>query len=162
METLDEDGNPISSGGSLSDPDDDIVNSFMATSSTSALSFASAQVSSEGHQSAYEMFGNRDIPFHGDYNWISLATDGDGLFGYASWTDDRNVVPGQDQRELEAQDGFDDGFDVLQCRDDLAESPEGLLDPEMPLARRDAPFGGDTCGNAGGLDQDIFGISFTT
>jgi hypothetical protein len=51
---------------------------------------------------------------------------------------------------------------VLQCRDDLAESPEGLLDPEMPLARRDAPFGGDTCGNAGGLDQDIFGISFTT
>jgi hypothetical protein len=160
--TLDEDGNPISSGGSLSDPDDDIVNSFLATSSTSALSFASAQVSSEGHQSAYEMFGNRDIPFHGDYNWISLATDGDGLFGYASWTDDRNVVPGQDQRELEAQDGFDDGFDVLQCRDDLAESPEGLLDPEMPLARRDAPFGGDTCGNAGGLDQDIFGISFTT
>jgi hypothetical protein len=160
--TLDEDGDPISSGGSLSDPDDDIVNSFLATSSTSALSFASAQVSSEGHQSAYEMFGNRDIPFHGDYNWISLATDGDGLFGYASWTDDRNVVPGQDPRELEAQDGFDDGFDVLQCRDDLAESPEGLLDPEMPLARRDAPFGGDTCGNAGGLDQDIFGISFTT
>jgi hypothetical protein len=160
--TLDEDGNPISSGGSLSDLDDDIVNSFIATSSTSALSFASVQVSSEGHQSAYEMFGNRDIPFHGDYNWISLATDGDGLFGYASWTDDRNVVPGQDPRELEAQDGFDDGFDVLQCRDDLAESPEGLLDPEMPLARRDAPFGGDTCGNAGGLDQDIFGISFTT
>jgi hypothetical protein len=39
--------------------------------------------------------------------------------------------------------------------------PEGLLDPEIPLARRDATFGGDTCGNAGGLDQDIFGISFT-
>ena len=73
------------------------------------------------------MFGNRDIPFHGDYNWISLATDGDGLFGYASWTDDRNVVPGQDPRELEAQGGFDDGFDVLQCRDDLADSVAGLL-----------------------------------
>jgi hypothetical protein len=158
--TLDEDDNAISSGGSLSDPNDDIVNSFIATSSTSALTFGSVQVSTVGHQSAYEMFGNRDIPFHGDYNWISLATDGDGLFGYASWTDNRNVVPGQDPRELEAQDGFDDGFDVLQCRDDLAESPAGLLDPEMPLARRDAPFGGDTCGNAGGLDQDIFGISF--
>ena len=26
-----------------------------------------------GHQSQYEMFGSRDIPFHGDYNWISLA-----------------------------------------------------------------------------------------
>ncbi len=158
--TLDEDGNAISSGGSLTDPDDDIVNSFIATSSTDDLSFTSVQVSREGHQSAYEMFGNRDIPFHGDYNWISLVTDGDGLFGYASWTDDRNVVPGQDPRELEAQEGFDDGFDVLQCRDDLAESPAGLLDPQMPLARRDAPFGGDTCGNGGGLDQDIFGISF--
>ena len=107
------------------------------------------------------MFGNRDIPFHGDYNWIALATDTDGsLFGYVTWTDNRNVVPGQDPRELEAQDGFDDGFDVLQCRDDLADSVTGVLDPAMPLARRDAPFGGDTCGNAGGLDQDIFGISF--
>ena len=162
--TLDEDGNAISSGGSLTDPDDDIVNSYIALASTTgALSFGgSVQVSSEGHQSAYEMFGNRDIPFHGDYNWISLATDGDTLFGYASWSDDRNVVPGQDPRELEAQDGFDDGFDVLQCRDDLADSVAGLLSSEMPLARRDAPFGGDTCGNSGGLDQDIFGISFTT
>jgi hypothetical protein len=161
--TLDADGNAISSGGSLSDPDDDIVNSFIATSSTSTLSFGgSVQVSSEGHQSEYEMFGNRDIPFHGDYNWVSLARDTDGsLIGYASWTDNRNVVPGEDPRELDAQDGFDDGFDVLQCRDDLADSVEGLLDPEMPLARRDAPFGGDTCGNAGGLDQDIFGVSFT-
>ena len=160
--TLDEDDNPISSGGSLTDPDDDIVNSFLAASSTTELAFGdSVQVSDEGHQSAYEMFGNRDIPFHGDYNWVSLALDGDELVGYASWTDDRNVVPGQDPRELDAQDGFDDGFDVLQCRDDLAESVEGLLDPNMPLARRDAPFGGDTCGNGGGLDQDIFGISFT-
>jgi len=161
--TLDEGGNAISSGGSLSDPDDDIVNSFIATSTTSALSFASSvQVSNEGHQSEYEMFGNRDIPFHGDYNWVALALDEVGeLFGYASWTDNRNVVPGTDPRELEAQDGFDDGFDVLQCRDDLADSVEGLLDPDIPLARRDAPFGGDTCGNGGGLDQDIFGVSFT-
>jgi hypothetical protein len=139
---LDGDGNAVSSGGSLSDQDDDIVNSFIATSPTSALSFGgSVQVSDEGHQSAYEMFGNRDIPFHGDYNWISLVTDTDGsLFGYASWTDNRNVVPGEDPRETEAQDGFDDGFDVLQCRF------EG---------------GPDTCANAGGVDQDIFGISFT-
>lgn len=45
--------------------------------------------------------------------------------------------------------------------DDLGDQPTGLLDPDIPLARRDAPFGGDTCGNAGGLDQDIFGSSFT-
>jgi hypothetical protein len=36
----------------------------------------SIQVSSVGHQSQYEMFGNRDIPFHGDYNRISLADSG--------------------------------------------------------------------------------------
>jgi len=161
--TLDGAGRAISSGGSLADPDDDIVNSFVATSSTGALSFGPAvRLSSEGHQSAYEMFSNRDIPFHGDYNWISLALDAGTLVGYASWTDDRNLVPGVDPRELDAQGGFDDGFDVLQCRDDLADSVAGLLDPEMPLARRDAPFGGDTCANGGGLDQDVYGTSFTT
>jgi hypothetical protein len=158
-----DDGEDPSSGGSLTDPDDDIVNSFVATSTTEALDFGdSVQVSNEGHQSAYEMFSNRQIPFHGDYNWIALALDEAGaLFGYASWTDNRNVEPGTDPRELEEQDGFDDGFDVLQCRDDLADSVEGLLSPSMPLARRDAPFGGDTCANGGGLDQDIFGVSFT-
>jgi hypothetical protein len=159
--TLDEDGNAVSSGGWSGEPNDDIVNSWLATSSTGTLAFgSSARASSEGHQSQYEMFSNRDIPFHGDYNWISLALDGGTLVGYASWTDNRNVVPGVDPRELE-EDPFVDGFDVLQCRDDLADSVEGLLSPEMPLARRDAPFGGDTCGNAGGLDQDIYGVSFT-
>nr|MBA3430652.1 exo-alpha-sialidase [Actinomycetota bacterium] len=129
------------------------VNTFVATSENSRT-FSSTRVSSVGHQSEYEMFGNRDVPFHGDYNWISFATASDGsLFGYMTWTDNRNVVGGTDPRE-ETQDGFD----VLQCREDLgAPSPAGLLSSEIPLARRDAPFGGDTCGNGGGLDQDIYG-----
>jgi hypothetical protein len=37
-----------------------------------------------------------------------------------------------------------------------------VMNDDFVQARRDEPFGGDTCGNAGGLDQDIFGISFTT
>ena len=131
--TLDDEGRAISSGGSLADPNDDIVNSFIASSSTSALSFGgSVKVSSEGHQSAYEMFGNRDIPFHGDYNWISLA-DG------RRWPVRLRDVDRQPQRraragprELDAQDGFDDGFDVHQCRDDLADEPVG------PARSRDA------------------------
>jgi hypothetical protein len=53
---------------------------------------------------------------------------------------DGDVVPGPDPREA-----FNDGFDVLQCR---AALPGGT-------------FGPDTCANAGGLNQNIYGISFT-
>ena len=81
------------------------------------------------------MFGNRDIPFHGDYNWISLAnTDPNDpnspLLAYMSWTDNRDVVPSTDPREIEEQEGFD----VLQCRVDLAEDTQSRDDG--PLARR--------------------------
>jgi len=76
-----------------------------------------------------------------------------------SWTDNRLVVVGEDPRETQANGGFDDGFDVLQCRVDLG-AAEPTLDPNIPLARRDAPFTGDNCGNAGGLNQNIFGASF--
>jgi hypothetical protein len=31
-----------------------------------------------------------------------------------SWTDNRDVVLRTDPREIEEQEGFDDGFDVLQ------------------------------------------------
>jgi hypothetical protein len=55
-----------------------------------------------------------------------------------TWTDHRDVVPGTDPRY--PVDGTD-GFDVLQCR---AANPDGT-------------FGPDTCPNAGGLDQNIYG-----
>jgi hypothetical protein len=84
------------------------------------------------------MFGDRQIPFQGDYNWISLAERADGsLFGYFTWTDNRDVVEGTDPREAEQ-----DGFDVLQCR-----------------TATDGVFSADTCANAGGLDQNIYGNS---
>ncbi len=152
-------GQSVSSDENPADAEAAIVNSYVASATTAAVAFGAAvTVSSVGHQAQFEMFGNRDTPFQGDYNWISLAESDGGLVGYTSWTDNRNVEPGDDPRE----EDYDDNFDVRQCRDDLAtDDPVGLLDSEMPLARRDAPFGGDTCGNAGGLDQDIYGISFT-
>jgi hypothetical protein len=59
------------------------------------------------------MFGNRQIPFQGDYNWVALAFDGtSSLFGYMGWTDNRDVRPGVDIRETD----YVDGFDVFQCR----------------------------------------------
>ena len=79
----------------------------------------------ESHQPSYEMFGSRDVPFQGDYNWISLAEREDGsLFGYMSWTDNRDVVEGDDLRETTAEGGYDDNFDVLQCRTDLGAPSE--------------------------------------
>ncbi len=145
-----------------SSPGTNEVNSFFSHSSNGTSWSDSIQVSSVGHQSQYEMFGSRDIPFHGDYNWISLAnTDLDDpdspLRAYMTWTDNRDVVPGTDPRELEEQNGFNDGFDVKQCRVDLAENTQSREDG--PLARRDAPYTGDNCGNGGGLDQNIYGSS---
>ena len=138
-----------------SSPGTNEVNSFFSHSSDGKTWAPSTKVSSVGHQSQYEMFGNRDIPFHGDYNWISLAESNDPdhpLLAYMTWTDNRDVVPGTDPREDEQ-----DGFDVQQCRVDLGENTQSRGDG--PLARRDAPFTGDNCGNGGGLDQNIYGSS---
>jgi hypothetical protein len=133
----------------------EIVNTFV--SSWNGITWrAPVVVSSEAHQSQYEMFGSRDIPFHGDYNWISLAGTPGAVVGYMSWTDNRDVEPGSDPRE-----DFDDGFDVLQCRTDLGEPPDGGIISGLPRARAEAPFSGDNCGNAGGLDQNIYGTSAT-
>jgi hypothetical protein len=151
--TRDADGRAVSAGNQ-------IVNSFMAAWNGSGFDPA-IQVSSVGHQSQYEMFSARDLPFHGDYNWISLAEVDGSVVGYMTWTDNRNVVPGSDPRELQAQGGFNDGFDVAQCLIDLNPPPGGATFPDRPLARRDAPFTGNNCGNNGGLDQDIYGSSVT-
>ncbi|HZD56127.1 MAG TPA: sialidase family protein [Anaerolineales bacterium] len=113
----------------------DVLNTYIATSSD-GLSWAPTPVSSVGHQPEYEMFGNRDIPFHGDYLWIDA--NGGTVFGV--WTDNRDVVPGEDPRE-ETQDGFD----VLQCR----------------VLMEDGTFGTDNCPNAGGLNQKIYGAGMS-
>lgn len=150
---LDAQGRAVASGT-------DVVATYAATSTDGVSWSPIGMISAATHQPSYEMFGSRDIPFQGDYNWVAIA-DGNGpaaggLFAYATWTDSRQVVPGEDPRETEAQAGFVDGFDVQQCRIDLGRT-EGEVNRDVPLARADAPYTGDNCGNSGGLDQDIFG-----
>lgn len=108
-----------------------VLNTFLATSSN-GVAWSPVRVSDAGHQPEYEMFGNRDVPFHGDYNWV----DPMGKTFFAVWADNRDVKPGSDPRE-----SVQDGFDVHQCR---AANPDGS-------------FGDDTCPNAGGLDANIYG-----
>jgi hypothetical protein len=114
----------------------DVLNTFIATS-FDGINWTSTKVSTVGHQPEYEMFGDRDVPFHGDYNWVDAA--GGTIFG--AWADNRDVLPGSDPRE-----SVQDGFDVLQCR---TQNPDGS-------------FSGDTCANAGGLNQNIFGAALST
>jgi hypothetical protein len=153
--TRDAQGRAVSSGPTP-------LNSYAAFSTDGSTFGSSMRVSSVGHQSQYEMFSARDLPFHGDYNWISLAERTDGsLFGYMTWTDNRDVLPGSDPRELEAQNDFNDGFDVAQCLVDLGLNASNTNFTDIPLARRDAPYSGNNCGNNGGLDQNIYGTSVT-
>jgi len=105
-----------------------------ATSSDGGSSWTKQIVSSVMTMPQYEQFGARDVPFFGDYNYIDAAA-GKVLM---DWTDQRETVPGTDPRYTNG-DGTD-GFDVMQCR------PAGN------------PFGADSCPNAGGLDQNIFGF----
>jgi hypothetical protein len=115
----------------------EVLNTWVAVSSDGVTFGSPMLASSVGQQPQYEMFGSRDIPFLGDYNWIQLVDVGEGaLFGYMTWTDNRDVLPGDDPRE-EVQDGFD----VNMC---VAQLPDGT-------------FGPNTCPNSGGLDQSIYG-----
>jgi hypothetical protein len=107
-----------------------------ATSSNDGATWASEIVSAVETMPQYEQFGDRDIPFFGDYNYID-ALSGTVLM---NWTDEREAAPGADPRYTNG-DGTD-GFDVHQCR----------------VQSTDGSWSADQCPNAGGLDQNIFGI----
>lgn len=110
----------------------DVLDTYIA-SSKDGTTWKPTKVSTIGHQPEYEMFGNRRVPFHGDYVWVDA--NGGNVFGV--WTDNRDVVPGVDPRETSP-----DGFDVLQCR--TFNSATGT-------------WSSDKCPNAGGLNQNVYG-----
>jgi hypothetical protein len=115
-----------------------IVDTYVASSVNGGAAWsASLKVSDMAHQPQYEMFGNRQVPFQGDYNWVSIVDDGGSLEAYVTWTDNRDVLGGTDPREA-----VQDGFDVWQCR---VLQPDGVT------------YGPDLCPNAHGVDQNIYG-----
>jgi hypothetical protein len=111
----------------------DAVQSFYATSSNGGASWTSTLASSVAYELNWEQFGARDIPFFGDYNYISAV----GSKVLMTWADGRDTVPGTDPRYTNG-DGTD-GFEVLMC-----------VPPDNP--------NGNTCPNAGGFDQQIYGL----
>jgi hypothetical protein len=113
------------------------VQTFYATSSNGGSSWTSSAASSVAYPLNWEQFGNRDDPFFGDYNYISAV----GSTVLMNWADGRDTVAGTDPRYTNG-DGTD-GFDVLQCR---------VQDPAT------GAWSSDRCPNAGGLDQQIWGL----
>jgi len=119
------------------------VQTFYAVSSNKGGAWSEQLVSAASQMPQYEQFGNRDIPFFGDYNYIDAV----GALVLTTWTDQRDPTetkPGVDPRydiPTVAPDDGTDGFDVLQCR----------------VQNADGSWSADLCPNAGGLDQNIFG-----
>jgi hypothetical protein len=113
------------------------VGTFAAYSTNGTTFTPLGMVSSARQQIQYEMFDARSVPFIGDYNWVSLASTAQGISGYMAWTDNRDVVPGTDPREA-----VQDGFDVHMC-----------------VTVTDGVAGPNTCANAGGFDQNIYGTA---
>jgi hypothetical protein len=115
----------------------DALRTYTAVSADGQTFGNAIQASSVGQQPQYEMFASASVPFLGDYNWIQLVERDDGsLFGYMSWTDNRDVVPGTDPREAE-QDGFD-------VESGWVQQPDGSFTRSF---------------NLGGYDQNIYGNS---
>lgn len=124
--------------GGVSAGDDIGVDAYYAVSSNGGSSWAISRASTSANNPSYEQFGNRDVPFFGDYNSIAAV----GSHAFLTWTDNRDTVLGSDPRY--PVDGLD-GFDVVQCR---ALLPSG-------------EYGPDTCPDSGGLDQNIYGAVFS-
>ncbi|HZT45532.1 MAG TPA: sialidase family protein [Gaiellaceae bacterium] len=112
------------------------VDTYVATSTDGGGTWPTiAKVSTVTQMPQDEQFGNRDIPFFGDYNYIAAS----GTTVVGTWTDERDTLPGTDPRY--PVDGTD-GFDVHQCR-----------------TFSGGVWSADTCPDDGGLDQNIYGFS---
>jgi len=112
---------------------------YGATSSDSGSTWTGqARLTTMSSNPNYEQFGDRTVPFAGDYLWVTSH----GTTAYGVWTDWRDTVQGADPREP-VEDADDGSADVKQCRTYSATSG----------------WSGDTCPHDGGLDQNIYGTT---
>jgi hypothetical protein len=123
-----------------------VVNTYVAQSTTGGVSWSETLVSSVGSNFGWETHGSRRIGFWGDYLYISAV----GGTVKAAWTDSRDLVPGTDPRETGADDDAD-GFDVYQ--------PCTYVPNDINAASYSSPLNSDPCLSQGGLDQNIYAVS---
>ena len=114
----------------------DALDVYATAKSYGDASFPPAiRVTNRGTNGNFEQFDGRRVPFGGDYLWVTAV----GQNAYVVWTDWRDTVAGVDPRPFDASETVPDGFDVLQCR------------------TASDNYASDSCQNAGGKDQNIYG-----
>jgi hypothetical protein len=94
----------------------------------------------------YEQFDDRQVPFAGDYLWVTALGD----FAYSVWTDWRDTVQGVDPRET-PEDADKATSDVLQCRATVTTTGK--------KGATSSSWSSDRCPHAGGIDQNIYGAA---
>jgi hypothetical protein len=122
----------------------DVVHAWVARSSNGGLTWAEEPVSAVGSNYGWETHGSRRVGFWGDYNYVSAVPGA----VHVTWTDSRDLVPGDDPRETGADDDMDE-FDVLQ--------PCTYVPNDINAPSYTSPTVNDPCLSQGGLDQNIYG-----
>ena len=121
----------------------DVVQAFVARSTTGGTSWSESLVSTAGTNPNWEVRGGMRSPFFGDYNYVSAVA---AVVG-SVWTDTRDLKPGSDPRETGADDDAD-GFDGFQT---CTWVPNDINAPSYSTPTID-----DQCLSQGGLDQNIY------
>jgi hypothetical protein len=121
----------------------DVVETWVAKSSDAGVGWAETQLSTHGSNFGWETHGSRRYGFWGDYIYVSAV----GTIVVAAWTDSRDLVPGNDPRELGAAED-QDGFDVYQ--------PCTYEPNDINATAYSSPAIDDPCLSQGGLDQNIY------
>jgi hypothetical protein len=108
-----------------------VVRAVLAQSTDGGGTWSETTLSTQDSNFNWETHGGRRVGFWGDYIYISSVA---GVV-QSAWTDSRDLVPGTDERDPTATDGFD------------VANTCGTLDP-VPAS--------DPCLSVGGLDQNIY------
>lgn len=129
-------------------PSLDTYGAVSTNPTASPVSWAAAtRISDRTTNPNYEQFGNRVVPFAGDYLWVTSV----GSYAYSAWTDWRDTVQGVDQREV-PEDGDAATADVHQCR--VLQTSTVGKGKSLTTVKS---WSSDLCPHAGGIDQNIYG-----
>lgn len=121
----------------------DVVQTMVARSVDGGVTWTESTVSTAGSNFGWETHGSRRLGFWGDYIYVSAVPGAVNVV----WTDSRDLVPGDDPREV-GEDDDDDGFDVFQP---CTYVPNDINAPSYSSPPNDHP-----CLSQGGLDQNIY------
>jgi hypothetical protein len=120
----------------------DVVHTFIARS-PNGVSWTETQVTTQGSNFGWETHGARRVGFWGDYLYVSAVPGAVNV----TWTDSRDLVPGDDPREI-GEDDDEDEFDVYQ--------PCTYVPNDIDAPAYSSPQIGDPCLSQGGLDENIY------